>query len=262
MPVTHIHEAALALASGQVTALGALSNTDAVASVLVFPVADNAANQGIADHQDALTDWTYGPLDLAEEVRKIRRWSRDLLERFFPSRCAPEFVFCFEREGPRVLGHYIPGRNDAGLRWEISINPRHLSTRSERQVAAVLLHELLHAYEEAVRPPRRTANGYHWAWFRSFAEELGIPCTRYGGELGINTPSRFTAWADERGLREDVSSEIQADALAVDEPLSKRVPWICACPAGVLVTVQVPHGSELVARCERCGDLFTRKAQR
>jgi hypothetical protein len=255
-----VHETASERSIGQSVALGALPNIDE-ATLLVFPDVDNTISRAIAGHQDALTDWSYGPVDLADEVRKIRSWSRDLLHAFFPSRCAPQFVFRFEREGPRVLGHYVPGRNDAGLRWEISINPRHLCTRSERQVAAVLLHELLHSFEEAVRPPRRTANGYRSAWFRSFAEELGIPCTRYGAELGIITPSRFTSWADERGLREDATSEIQAAALVVDEPLSKRVPWVCACPPAVLVTVQVPRGSELLARCERCDELFKRKAK-
>jgi len=241
------------------TTLGAHPTTEA--DVLAFPNPDVEVNRVIAEHQDAQTAWAYGGVDLAREVRAIRSWARDLVDQFFASHCAPGFLFRFEREGSRVLGHYVPGRNDVGLQWEISINPRHLTTRSERQTAAVLLHELLHWFEESVRPPRRSAHGYHSAWFRKFAQEWGIPCTRYGAELGIVAPSPFSAWADEHGLRDDVSSAISPGALPPDEPHSKRVPWVCACPPGERVTAQVPRASELRAHCDRCGAAFHRKGE-
>jgi hypothetical protein len=253
-------------------ALGAHPN-DSAGDVLVFPATDEATNRLVAHYQDGLADWTFGALDLSQLVRKVRSWSADLLDRFIPSEVGgrpvpcPEFLFRFEREGTRVLGHYVPGRNDTGLRCEISVNPVHLSARSERQIAAVILHEQLHWLEETVRvtPRSAAANGYHSAWFRHFAESLGIPCTRYGAELGIVTPSRFSTWADERGLSDEACAPQTEDGsnhdpfAPVERPVGKRVPWVCSCPTGDLVTVQVPRGSELQARCERCGDLFKRK---
>jgi len=264
--VSQIHETRSNLSMALPGTLGALPN--AGADVLVFPDGDDVANRVIAVYQDALTDWRYGPFDLAAWVRSLRSWLLSLFACFFPLAFGgkrvgrPEFLFRFEREGARVLGHYVLGRNDAGLRREISINPRHLRTRSERQVAAVLLHELLHWFEETIRGAQCCAsrNGYHSAWFRRFAADFGIPCTKYGAELGIVTPSRFSTWAEEQGLRDDIP---QLTAAPSPEPtVSKRVPWICACPAGALVTVQVPRGSELRARCECCGELFRRKAER
>jgi hypothetical protein len=243
-------------------ALGALPNAET--NVLLFPDTDDATNRAVADHQDGLTDWSHGPFDLSRLVRLLRSWSRDLLEHFFPPMFGskrvrpPEFLFRFEREAARVLGHYVPGRNDVGLRWEISTNPRHLATRSERQIAAVLLHELLHWFEEAVATPPHTVNGYHSAWFRRFATDFGIPCTRYGAERGIVTPSRFSAWADASGLLGDPLT-LPIDDAPDPAPVGKRVPWVCSCSIGELVTVQVPRGSELLARCERCGDVFKRK---
>jgi hypothetical protein len=247
-------------------ALGALPNTGA--NVLVFPDVDRDINVAVGSHQDAQTDWKYGPVDLSAQVRKLRVWSLELWGRFLPRefggkvvRC-PKIFFRFECECPRVLGHYVPGRNDTGLRWEISINPVHLGTRSERAVAAVLLHELLHLFEDAVGIAPRSPNGYHSSWFRRSARNLGIPCTRYGAELGIVTPSRFTAWADERGLQDGAVLDIPEPEAAAPDPivaLGKRVAWVCSCPVGVRVTVQVPRGSALLARCERCGELFERK---
>lgn len=240
------------------TALGAHPH----GTILRFPDDDDATNRAVADHQDTRTDWTYGSLDLATEVGKLRSWAHDLLDQFFSAQRAPEFLFRFEREGWRVLGHYRPGRNDTGLRWEISVNPQHLTDRSEQQTAAVLLHELLHWYEESVRQPRAKRNGYHSAWFRSFADDFGIPCTRYGAELGIVSPSRFTAWADERGLQADITSHVAASAISRDEALPKRVPWVCECPSGTLITVQVPRGSDLRAHCDGCHAPFQRKETR
>ena len=236
-------------------ALGAHPNSGC-GELVQFPAPHDAPNDVIAAYQDALTDWSYGPLDLASSVRTIRAWSHSLVGRFFPSVRAPEFLLRFERESARVLGHYVPGRNDAGLRWEISINPRHLGVRSERETAAVLLHELLHWYEELTRPAQRSRNGYHSAFFRGFAERVGIPCTRYGAESGIVSPSPFASWADEHGLRAD-GTPVALPPLPPD--VTKRVSWVCECPAGIVVTVQVPRGSELRAHCDACRAPFRRK---
>lgn len=70
------------------TTLGAHSAT--AADVLVFPNPDVEVNRVIAEHQDAQTAWAYGGVDLAQEVRTIRSWARDLVDQFFASRRAPD----------------------------------------------------------------------------------------------------------------------------------------------------------------------------
>src|SRR5437867_2584099 len=98
--------------------------------VVSFPDADEAINRAIATFQDQLDEkWNYQSLPFGMLVRDVRAWSHDLWDRFMPKEWdgalinRPPLLFRFQREGDRVLGHYRRGRNDIGLRWEISINP-------------------------------------------------------------------------------------------------------------------------------------------
>lgn len=247
------------------TMVGAHSNTEresAAARVVAFPDRDTRPNVVLAQHQDALPDWTYGAVDLAMFAQRLRCWSSSLISEFLPNVTAPEFLFRFEQERSRVLGHYVPGRNDLGLRWEISINPRHLG-RPAGEIAAVLLHEVLHWYEEATSNPPRSRNGYHSGWFRTRAAAFGIPCTRYGASMGVVVPSRFSRWAaaHKLDLHHVTRSEVPDATVHDPRPAPKRVAWVCACPPGELVTVQVARGSELRAHCDRCNNAFQRKGE-
>ena len=107
----------------------------------------------------------------------------------------------------------------------------------------------------------RSANNYHSAWFRMKAEEFGIPCSRYGADLGIISPSPFMEWALENGI---VGDPFQCDPMvsidrAISQKKSKRVVWRCNCPEGKRVSVLVPYGSDLEARCLKCQGIFKRK---
>lgn len=246
-----------------IAAVGAHPNTeDDGARVVTFSDRDTRPNVVLAQHQHALPDWTYGAFDLAAFAQRLRSWSSSLVSEFFPNVSAPEFLFRFEQERPRVLGHYVPGRNDLGLRWEISINPRHLG-RPEGEIAAVLLHEVLHWCEEATSTPPRSRNGYHSGWFRTRAAGFGIPCTRYGASLGIAVPSRFSRWAAAHNLdlHHVTRSEVLDPTIQDPRAVPKRVAWVCACPPGELVIVQVARASELRAHCDRCGAPFQRKGE-
>jgi len=231
----------------------------------VRPCGDDAMNRDLAAYQDHLNDWHYGGADLAQAVTKIRNWSAELWPRFVPAEwkgqavVQPQILFRFYRDGTAVLGHYHRGRNDAGLRWEVSINPRHLQHRSEAQVASTVLHELLHCFEDITGTMPKSRNNYHSAWFRRHAKFLGIPCTTYGHDLGIADPSPFAVWAHERGL--SFESEMLATASAVNEVhvRPKRAAWICDCPQDQLVVVLVAAGAELRARCGRCGAEYRRR---
>lgn len=233
-----------------------------------LPHVDDVPNRAVAEYQRTLTDWRAGEHDLADLVLKLRPWASSLLDRFVIEPVPrPEFLFRFRREEPIVLGHYVPHRNDIGLRWEISFNPLHVGRRSERQIAAVLMHELLHWLEGTIKPTQLNPNGYHSAWFRKRAQAIGIPCTKYGAELGILVPSPFTTWADERGLTGTPGAFRLPPTTSGTTPSpsrrrSKRDAWTCACPTDARITVQVPRGSELLARCERCYELFKRKGSR
>ena len=151
--------------------------------------------------------------------------------------------------------------SETSIGQEISINPRHLVRRSEIEAAETVLHELLHCFEALAGTAPRSQNNYHSAWFRRTAEQLGIPCTRYGATLGIRDPSPFMEWARERGLKGRPAGSVEtADLPPTSAP--KRIAWVCSCPNEVAVAVRVASGSELRARCLRCGALFERRLTR
>ena len=270
---------ALTPTAGQ--ALGVHPNTpitvgvaDSSEGIIQLPYSDEAINLMIAAFQDGVDGWKYGATELSPAVKNMREWSDDLWSRFVPTSSngkdihQPPLLFRFAAEHARVLGHYVPDRNDTGLRWEISINPRHLSRTAEVELASTVLHELLHCFEDlAGTAPKKSKNNYHSAWFRRTAEELGIPCTRYGGDLGIRDPSRFMDWARERGLR-TTNRKVAELAYGSDEgsqdpatpaTLPKRKVWECRCAVGVRVSVLVARRAELNARCERCNALFEKR---
>jgi len=228
------------------------------------PHRDEAVNQAISELQAELADWKVASIDLGKWIRTVREWADDLWTSFISAEAVgsvavrrPQFLFCFRPERAHVLGHYVPGRNDAGLRFELSLNPRHLRARSEVQIAATLLHELLHAYEHLIHRAPTAGNGYHSAWFRKKAQALGIPCSRFGRDMGIRPRSPFADWARSRGL----DLELQAAPLTqsdgeIHQVREKRRTWICGCPSSVRVIVLVARGARLRARCESCDQLY------
>lgn len=229
----------------------------------LFPWTDAGINAALAAYQDQLPDWRLGPIDLAEVVGRLRAWVHDLWDTFIPGSwkgkeiVRPPILLKLEAERPRRLGHYCPGRNDLGMRWEISINPRHLDRETEVQLAATALHENTHCFEDLAGVAPRSRNGYHSALFRRLVEEWGIPSTPYGARLGIREDSPFMQWARDRGLSGDPMVVLEPDSESPElRRLPKRRSWTCSCPASERVQVLVARGTTLEARCERCRERF------
>lgn len=225
---------------------------------------DDELNAAISSFQAELTDWKLADLSLSGLARRLHSWADQLWTEFLPKDWKggavekPSFLFLFEWESPRVLGHYRPGRNATGCRWEISLNPANLTRLSEIEVASVALHELLHCFEDIAGSAPSSRNGYHSAWLRKIADQLGIPCTRFGCTCGIRPKSPFSDWANRHGLKGVPVLSIVPER--AEPPSPKRRAWVCNCPEGLVVTVHVASGSKLRARCEVCGDIFYPKA--
>jgi len=236
-------------------------------SFVELATSDEAINLSIARLQDVAPDWKSGSLDLSTWARTIRDWVDDLWPTFIPPRFGdrpiqpPRLLLSFRRERACVLGHYRPGRNDAGLRFEVSVNPRHLAERPKADVAATVLHELLHSFEDLAGTARLHRNNYHSAWFRQTASTIGIPCSRYGADLGIRPGGPFSAWVARQRLETDGERRVQADVSdqAAQGARPKRIVWTCACRKAVAVSLLVVRGADLSARCERCGERFRRR---
>jgi predicted SprT family Zn-dependent metalloprotease len=221
---------------------------------------DEELNAAISLFQADLPDWKLANLALNELASTVRDWAHTLWAEFVPDEwkgCAvprPTFFFVFQRESPRILGHYHRGRNGAGFRWEISLNPTNLPRLSEIEIASVVLHEELHAFEDLVHCAPRSPNGYHSAWLRRTADRLGIPCTKFGRTCGIRPNSPFSDWAGRYRLGGTPILTMISDR--AESPKPKRKLWRCDCPEGKAVKVYTATGSDFRARCEHCGRLF------
>jgi hypothetical protein len=249
-------------------ALGCAPTEEAEAPSQKTPIPDSDTrdqelNTTVSIYQAELADWKLRGLSLSGLASQLHDWADELWTQFVPAKwkgCTiskPGFFFVFDWEPSRILGHYHPGRNQAGIRWEISVNPANLPRLSEIQIASVVLHEQLHAFEDMVGAAPRSRNGYHSSWLRKHAGQLGIPCTQFGCTCGIRPESPFMDWARHRGLAG--SPLLKLITAPVEQAKQKRQPWICQCPSGRAITVYAPTGSKLLARCESCGALFRPK---
>lgn len=221
---------------------------------------DDAVNRDVRRFQESLTDWTFGPL-----AQRMHAWSDELWDRFLPQSfdgapvVRPPVLLTLSPESARRFGHYRPGRNGVGFKWEVNVNPRHLPGLSEIEVAAILLHELHHVFEDVAGKQLRSRNGYHSGWFRTRAGVCGIPCTPYGGALPLPPESPFMEWAVARGLageRGGFAGSSGQPAAARRPP--KRVKWTCLCDPPLRVSVLVARGSDLQAHCDQCDGAFRR----
>jgi hypothetical protein len=214
----------------------------------------------ISEYQISLRDWRDSDpdgTDYAELAKSIQGWIGELWPRFIPTIDLkgtkvdqPPLLVVFE-QARGELGHYVPGRNAAGLRGEISVNPRYASQRSELDLAATVLHELLHAFEDAAGSAPKARNNYHSAWFQKEARKLGIPCSKYGRDQGIQAGSPFYIWAQEKGLSGEA---VLKDGSSARRPKPKRLRWTCGFGC---VSVLVARGQTLRARCTRCDTDFS-----
>ncbi|HKY36547.1 MAG TPA: hypothetical protein VJN18_11445 [Polyangiaceae bacterium] len=234
----------------------------------VHPNSDAALVVAITDHQQRLDDWAIvgqrKRFDLARAARVMHGWIKSLRTELIPPTWPgggaiehPPVLLTFSRLRRNVLGHFKPGRNEQSLRGEVGLNPRAMLMRSDAQTAAVLLHELLHVCEAAAGAPPKLGRGYHSAAFRGLAEQLGIPCTKHGHEMGVVPGSTFHRWAAAQGLSFGDCSFVIHSAGTVTEatqPKAKRVQWACACG----IKAWVPRATPFEALCMLCNERFRR----
>lgn len=188
-------------------------------------------------HEVALTDW-----HLAEASRKLYRFYDLINGRFFDSQ-VPTPVLSFQKT--RHLGHYVPARNEIGVRENINIDPEHLADPMA-EVLSTLAHEMGHSWEYNHGKPGK--GYYHNKELRDKLDGIGVPCDAWGGSTGIHDP--FVSFLREHGVtgkkRLDVS-----EAKAVWPRRKSLWKWRCTC-----TTVWAP--AQVHARCTSCGENFVR----
>jgi hypothetical protein len=196
-----------------------------------------------ADVYEALVEYqTSEPWPAKELITELHRFARVFNSEFQLG--IPELALGIDRLRWTTLGHFRYGHNCFALKGEIIINDRHLDDREGWQTLGTLLHEMIHAWQQAYgRPGRRN---YHNREFRNKAAVYGLivdqrgytqfepdsPFTRLLAEHGVNVPSLKPA----------------AEAPRQQAGTSKLKKWSCGCTN---VRVAVKHFRARCLNCER-----------
>lgn len=147
-----------------------------------------------------------------------------------------------------TLGHFRRGCNGFGLEGEIAINILNIELANFYDTLGTLLHEQLHAWQQAHgRPGRGT---YHNVEFRNRAAAYGVLVDQYGHQRYAEGDTPFMRVLAKHGL----------DVPAIHKPparvrgSSKLKLWQCGCrhrSPNVRVAV-----ADFAATCLHCGHQF------
>lgn len=157
------------------------------------------------------------------------------------------------------LGHY------AGMRWvnngkrraEVLIAAEGLD-RGARGVFETLLHESVHAYQDAIGEAGTSRQGrYHNKTFRRRAEEFGLICKAHP-QIGTITPDVTDACAAEYA---DAIVEVE-EALRITRACEPAIPngsrngvvLICGCERRIRVSESTADDGPII--CGRCAEEF------
>jgi hypothetical protein len=181
--------------------------------------------------------------ELRDLLSDLHRWSGIFISELGLG--VSEVSLTVERLRCTRLGHFMPGHNGFGLRGEIAINRAYLRRRDYWQTLGTLLHELLHAWQQAHGRPAR--GNYHNKEFREKALGYGLAVGQYG-HTGYVPHSRFFELLAHYG----VSFPEIPEPPAPSQGSSKLKKWSCGC-TNVRVAVE-----DFRARCLKpdCGNEF------
>lgn len=163
-----------------------------------------------------------------------------------------------------VGAHFRLGHNAFGLKGEIVMNALYLD-RPKWWLLGVLLHELLHGWQQAYGTIDRTNPNYHNREFRDKAKDLGLVVDRYGRQ-GYLIESKFFDLLRQHGIDlsaavvgegDDEDAAAATDKRPVVRPAavtrrgtSKLKKWSCGC-TNVRVAV-----ADFRAQCLKCQEVF------
>jgi hypothetical protein len=193
--------------------------------------------QALAEHQRQETaGW-----DMEGLMRELHCW-REIFTVEFKLQIPP-VAFCIKHTRSNCYGYFRPGHNEFGLTREIAINKDYLAWREDWQVLGTLLHELLHAWQDACGNPGM--RNYHNAEFRDKALCYGLIVSSRG----------VTDYAPQSPFMDLLRKYgVNVPELPVPRPRvpgnSKLRKWSCGC-TNVRVAV-----AGFRALCLNCGNVF------
>jgi predicted SprT family Zn-dependent metalloprotease len=135
----------------------------------------------------------------------------------------PACLLNFSRRS-KTYGFFAPSRWERGrdVRHEISLNPATLKNRRPAEVAATLVHEMVHLWQQEFGRPSRA--GYHNAEWAEKMEAVGLVPSDTAEPGGAKTGQKVSHYIAKEG----------AFALAFRAmPKEYTLPWACEEPEGV-----------------------------
>lgn len=203
------------------------------------PASPDQINDALRSHAVEAEEWPW-----RTHVRFLHEWAERFNSEFQLAIPTPAIQLdAIER---RALGRYRHGRNGFGLRHEIALNTSYLA-RPVAEVLEVLLHELLHEWQELHGKPGK--NNYHNKAFRERARSFGLIVDNWGHSLGV-VPGLFTALLEQFGV-DAVSLPVPKDPPQMLKPSgeAKQKKWSCSC-------TNVWAATRVDAVCRLCGERF------
>jgi len=141
------------------------------------------------------------------------------------------------------LGFFAPERweHENETTHEISLNPAYLKSRSARDVASTLVHEMAHLWQQEQGKPGR--RGYHNEEWARKMDELGLAPSSTGAPGSARVGYRMSHYIVEGG----------PFARAFDAmPREYLLPWTCWEPQGGDKGKAKPRASKLKYTCPTC----------
>jgi hypothetical protein len=217
----------------------------------------------LAEHQQTDTaGWkTPGLLvegwDLQDVITELHDWAETFRSLFCLN--IPTVPLRLARLRWNCLGHFNPGFNDFGLRYEIAIDIAHLTYRLETgawwEVLATLLHEQLHFWQQLNgKPPKPGPGNYHNVQYQGKAAALGLVVSSRGVNEDYLADGPFLQLLRDKGVRVPATATLERDRRPRARVGSKLKKWSCGCGRPVNVRVAV---ADFQAMCLKCNRLFT-----
>jgi hypothetical protein len=142
-----------------------------------------------------------------------------------------------------TLGFFAPERWEQAdaKTHEISLNPAHLATRSPRDVASTLVHEMVHCWQQEHGKP--SARGYHNKEWAAKMDEVGLVPSATGEPGGPRVGFKMTHYISDGGSFARAFERMPRDVL---------LPWSSWEPEGGRRGTTTTK-SKLKYTCPLCG---------
>jgi hypothetical protein len=203
---------------------------------------DTVANASVRQAATGDDTWDYQAVS-----EFLYRWA-DIFNREFFGGLLPQPVISFEHCRIEVLGYFIHGRNDQGLKFNINVNQQWLGI-SDAELLEVLVHEQIHLLQQVTGTSGKGKNRkYHNKKFVQKAADIGLQVA-LGRGCHIGSPKDpFVSLLKKYGIsfapRESVVE------LPKPEKEKRRLHrWSCHCKS-------VWCGGDLEAKCLKCKEHF------